>query len=144
MYGPIVFSAYKNSGGIEEGNYFDNFDKFLTNQGNAFVLSDGIFTAQRTGTYEFSVSARYYFSSGYSTISVEKNGVDELKFSNHEKSDDYSYDTLTFSWIMELKQKDIIRLKVTAGAFYTYGCIFNGKYIWGHAACATYVVLFWL
>ena len=133
MYDPIVFSAYKTSGGsVTVGNYLDNFDKFLTNQGNAFVISDGIFTAQRTGTYEFSVSARYYFSSGYSTISVEKNGVDELKFSNHEKSDDYSYDTLTFSWIMELKQKDIIQLKVTAGSFIcssSSGCIFNGKYI---------------
>ena len=131
MYGPIVFSAYKNSGRIEEGNYFDNFDKFLTNQGNAFVLSDGIFTAQRTGTYEFSVSARDDFFGGYSTISVEKNGVDELEFSNYETSSS-AYDTLTFSWIMELKQKDIIRLKVIDGTFTcdsTYGCIFNGKYI---------------
>lgn len=134
MYGPIVFSAYKNSGSrAGAGSYLDDFDKFLTNQGNAFVLSDGIFTAQRTGTYEFSVSARDDFFREYSTISVEKNGVDELEFSNYENSDrHYSDDTLTFNWIMELKQKDIIRLKVTAGSFFfgsNSGCIFNGKYI---------------
>ena len=54
MYGPLLFSAYKTSGSYAAGVYLDDFDKFLTNQGNAFVLSDGIFTAQRTGTYEFS------------------------------------------------------------------------------------------
>ena len=132
MYGPIVFSAYKTSTGSDTaGFYLANFDKFLTNQGNAFVLSDGIFTAQRTGTYEFSVSA-FHVINGYSRISVEKNGVDELMFTTWEKSSDYSDDTLTFSWIMELKQKDIIRLKVIDGAFNcgsSSGCIFNGKYI---------------
>ena len=131
MYGPIVFSAYGTTHGYGAGSYLDNFDKFLTNQGNAFVLSDGIFTAQRTGTYEFSVSAPDFSKNGRTTMSVEKNGVGELKFSNYEHSD-YSYDTLTFSWIMELKQKDMIRLKVTAGTFdcsSSYGCIFNGKYI---------------
>ena len=132
MYDPIVFSAYKTSGGsVTVGNYLDNFDKFLTNQGNAFVLSDGIFTAQRTGTYEFSVSA-FRAIAGYSRISVEQNGVDELTFLTWEKSGDYSDDTLTFNWIMELKQKDIIRIKVTSGKFIcesSSGCIFNGKYI---------------
>ena len=132
MYGPIVFSAYKTSGTFATGSYLDDFDKFLTNQGNAFVLSDGIFTAQRTGTYEFSVSA-FHIINGYSRISVEKNGISELKFSTWENTGgDYSDDTLTFSWIMELKQKDIIRLKVTDGRFYCgspNGCIFNGKYI---------------
>ena len=87
MYDPIVFSAYKTSGGsVTVGNYLDNFDKFLTNQGNAFVLSDGIFTAQITGAYEFSVSARYYFSSGYNTISVEKNGVAPCFSSSREQN----------------------------------------------------------
>ena len=69
---------------------------------------------------------------GYSRISVEQNGVDELTFLTWEKSSDYSDDTLTFNWIMELKQKDIIRIKVTAGRFNCgslSGCIFNGKYI---------------
>ena len=131
MYGPIVFSAYKTSGAYAAEEYLYDFDKFLTNQGNAFVLSDGIFTAQRTGTYEFSVSA-FRNIAGYSRISVEQNGVDELTFLTWEKSGDYSDDTLTFNWIMELKQKDIIRIKVTSGRFNcesSSGCIFNGKYI---------------
>ena len=69
---------------------------------------------------------------GYSRISVEQNGVDELTFLTWEKSGDYSDDTLTFNWIMELKQKDMIRIKVTSGRFNcesSSGCIFNGKYI---------------
>ena len=43
MYDPIVFSAYKTSGGsVTVGNYLDNFDKFLTNQGNAFVKGNSV------------------------------------------------------------------------------------------------------
>ena len=136
MYGPIVFSAYKSSGGeIGSGNYLAGFDKFLENQGNVFTLSNGIFTTQRSGTYEFSVTASVYDGEG--VLSVVKNGLDftpdlnVLSFSTY-----YNYETLSFSWIMELKQKDIIRLKVTAGSFDCGwmdgdGCIFNGKFIRG-------------
>ena len=68
-----------------------------------------------------------------SRLSVEKNNVKELEFI---QSDDYET-TLSFSWIMELKQGDTVRLKVSyanqsnKGLYCTenYNCIFNGKFI---------------
>ena len=45
---------------------------------------------------------------------------------------DNDSDTLSFSWIMELKKGDQIRLHVTLGHFYCeplYACIFDGKFV---------------
>ena len=61
------------------------------------------------------------------SIAVEKNGIAELEY----YSGGY-YDTLTFSWIMNLQKGDTIQMKVTRGLFACgsyVGCIFNGKFI---------------
>ena len=68
-----------------------------------------------------------------SRLSVEKNNVKELEFIQR---DDYET-TLSFSWIMELKQGDTVRLKVSYANQDNLGlhctensnCIFNGKFI---------------
>ena len=132
MYDQVIFSAYKNGGAsADAGEYLLEFSGFLINFGNGFDLSNGIFTAQRKGNYEFSVAA-YHSAAGSSDLTVEHNDALVLSFHTWERTGDYSDDTLSFSWIMELQQGDVVRLKVSSGRFYcgpNYNCIFSGKYI---------------
>ena len=126
----VIFSAYKNdSGNFYAGDYLEGFNGFLINFGNGFTLSNGRFTAQRNGNYDFSVAAYHYFERS-SDLTVEHNGAQVLIFRSFDDAD--AEDTLSFSWIMELKQGDVVRIKVTNGLFYcgtiNY-CIFSGKYI---------------
>ena len=131
MYGPIIFSAYTDSEiYFHAGDYITGFTKFLTNVGDSFTLSDGIFKAPRNGIYEFSSSLYAYDVSN--TLVVVKNEAQILKFTNW--SIDAQADmTLTFNWITELQKGDQIRLQVSSGSFacgLEYGsCIFNGKYL---------------
>ena len=58
-----------------------------------------------------------------------KNEVAELDFCSFTPG---SFDTLSFSWIMELQEADKIRLKAKSGTFLCQGgrgCTFNGKFI---------------
>jgi len=122
-----IFSAYKTHGQYGKGKYIISYDKFLLNYGNAFDLDTGTFTAQRPGIFEFFVSM-YHLTSGHALLGVMKNGILEVNFDSY---DDY-YDSLSFSWIMELQEGDIVQLKVISGVFRCYdiaGCIFNGKFI---------------
>ena len=131
MYGPIIFSAYADSQIIfNAGDYITGFTKFLTNVGESFTLSDGIFKAPRNGIYEFSSSIYAYGVSN--TLVMVKNEEQILKFTNWSK-DSQTDMTLTFNWITELQKGDQIRLQVSSGSFacgLEYGsCIFNGKYL---------------
>ena len=127
---PIVFSAYKTSGSYTDGQYIDGYDKFLTNYGNTFGLSTGIFTAPKQGVFEFFTATYHY---GNSHLLVEKNNISEMDFFSRDSSED----TLSISWIMALQQGDTVRLKV--GRFGNFGCgsdgatqsgcIFTGKFI---------------
>ena len=126
---PIVFSAFKTSGNYSHGKYIDGYDGLLTNYGNHFSLSTGIFTAPREGIFEFFTTTESHSRGAANYLNVEKNNVKELQFL---KSDDYE-SPLSLSWMMELKQGDTIRLKSSGG----YGfhctpkanCLFNGKFI---------------
>jgi len=132
MANPILFSAYKTSGGsISSGSYISSYTKFLTNHGNAFSLSTGIFTAPRAGVYEFS-SSTYGQGDGAQRIAVQKNNIYELRFDMYLTDQGSHQDNLSFDWIMKLEQGDTVRLKVTDGYFACYefaACVFNGKYI---------------
>ena len=130
MYDNVIFSAYKNETDgtyISAGNYLEKFNGYLTNFGNGFLLPNGTFTAPRIGTYEFSIAAHSY-SSNVAQLTVEHNGADVLSFFTRGSS----YNTLSFSWIMELQQEDTVKFKVTSGNIYchtSYDCIFSGKLI---------------
>ena len=135
MYGPIIFSAYKNTlTDFPLGHYITGFTEFLTNVGgtNCFILSDGTFITPRRGVYEFSVSV-YHWAEKKNILAVEKNHVQVIKF--QENVDNPLPDlTLTFNWYMELEKNDKVRLKVVGGNFHCGGdgsnnCIFNGRYI---------------
>jgi len=131
MANPIVFSAIKDFGGTSSGSYISSYTKFLTNHGNAFSLSTGIFTAPRAGVYEF-YSSTYGYDNGAHTIAVQKNNIDELKFKMYLTDKGINNDNLSFDWMMKLEQGDTVRLKATSGQFYcssTAACVFNGKYI---------------
>ena len=127
MANPIVFSAYKTHGGIAAGNYIGDYDKFLTSYGNTFDLASGIFTAPRGGSFEF-FAAMYQDNNNANSIQVQKNDAAEIEF----YSSYHDSDTVSFNWIMVLKEGDTVRMKVNNGDFYCgsyYGCIFNGKFI---------------
>ena len=131
MAKPVVFSAIRTSGSVTSGNYFNSYTKFLITYGDAFNLGSGVFTAPRSGIYQFSAAATF-FRKGENKISVEKNGTQILQFyseNEHERTDD---DTLSFNFIMQLQKYDTIRLKVTRGKFWcntSNVCVFNGYFI---------------
>ena len=125
MYDDVIFSAYKNdSTYIQTNGFFEGFSGYLTNYGDNFEPSSGTFTAPRKGIYEFSAAANGCNSGGYSSLTVQHNDADVVSFWT------YSYDTLSFSWVMDLQQGDIIRLRNPQGRFQCfddYDCIFSGK-----------------
>ena len=129
---PIVFSAYKSIGEASSGEYLKDFNGFLTNDGNCFDLSSGIFTPSRPGVYEFSASIFHTLIGFYSLI-VEKSNGKVLEFHASAGNVDNNYDTLSFSWIIDINQGETIRLKVSnIGAFVAYAdsnWVFNGKFI---------------
>ena len=129
MYDDVIFSAYKNDSHdivIDYGNYMEDFNGFLVNFGNGFLLPNGTFTAPRKGIYEFSVDAH---ARPNTILTVQCNGANELSFvaytSQHTSS-------MSFSWIMELEQEDTVKLFVKEESVYcdpSYNCIFSGKLI---------------
>ena len=110
----------------------DGYDGFLTNYGDHFSLSTGIFSAPREGIFEF-FTAIPNVEDGMSLLTVEKNNVKQLEFL---QADDYQT-LLSFTWIIELKKGDTVRLKVSYSnqndrglqCTETSNCIFNGKFI---------------
>ena len=134
-----MFSAVKTSGSYNVGSYLTSYQKFLTNHGNSFDLSSGIFIAPRNWVFEFSATTFYNADLGpvelaWFHLSVEKNGIGELSFgaNNYFNSND---DILTFDWIMELQKGDTMQLKVIDGQFQCgidtrrTNCLFSGKFI---------------
>ena len=113
------------------GTYITGFTSFLTNFGDSFTLSDGIFKAPRNGIYEFSASA-YHSDPLQNILAVVKNGIIYLRFLDSYQGGAGDWDwTLTFNWIMELQKGDQVRLQVEAGNFWCIytNCIFNGKFL---------------
>ena len=114
------------------GNYLTGFDGFLTNYGSCFDLVNGIFTPSRQGVHEFS-AAIFQYSLGPNTLIIEKQGTKVLEFHGSYGTVDDIYDTLSFTWIMELKQGETVRLRVgDSGKFDSFSdayWVFSGKYI---------------
>ena len=117
---------------MQNGNYLTGFDGFLTNYGSCFDLVNGIFTPSRQGVYEFS-AAIFQASLGINTLIVEKQGTKVLEFYGSYGNVDDIYNTLSFTWIMDLKQGETVRLRVSEyGEFVSDAYdpwIFNGKFI---------------
>ena len=111
------------------GQYITGFAEFLINIGDSFTLSDGLFTAPRNGTYEFSISI-FHQGDGRNVLAVVRNSEQVMKFNDHGTGKNMDY-TLTFNWIMKLQRGDKIQLQVESGSFYCdnelANCIFNGK-----------------
>ena len=126
-----MFSAYKITGDYNAGNFIIDYSKFLINYGNSFDLETGTFTTPRQGIFEFFVSMHHHNCGLRSELLVMKNRVKELWFSSYFPNN--NHDSLSFSWIMELQQGDIVQLQVESGCFdcndSVAGCIFNGKLI---------------
>ena len=119
---------------LTTGQYITDYNGFLTNYGNSFSASTGVFTAPRDGIYEF-FSATNNIRNTESNLGVMKNNyVQELEFFT---DNDYQ-DPLSVSWMMDLEKGDTIRLKVTDsndGGFNCTpdaNCISNGKFISKH------------
>ena len=64
---------------------------------------------------------------------IEKQGTKVLEFHGSYGTVDDIYDTLSFTWIMELKQGETVRLRVgdsgTFDSFSDANWVFSGKYI---------------
>ena len=134
---PIIFSAIKTSGKHYEGSYIDSFDKFLVDDGSEFNLDSGIFKAPTSGVFEFSATLQYTINQyrSFAQIAVLKNLVTQLEF--YEYAEDNNNDNrgnLSFTWMLELKEGDEVRLKTITGEFVCQPgsvCTFNGKFIQG-------------
>ena len=103
------------------------------NNGNAYDLSSGIFTAPKPGTYEFSASVKASVE-GWARVGIEKNNANELTFGAYADAHDQNYvsEILSFTWIMQLNQADTIRLKAVEEMHCDYNysdCVFSGKFI---------------
>ena len=121
----IMFSAYSDSGTIEEGNFI-HFDHSLINNGDHFSLSRGEFVAPVDGMYEFSFSA-HSESKKYADIEVTKNG--EKVFRWYTKNED-NRSILSPTFMIKLNAGDKIRLKVADDSVYTDDTLyrtFSGK-----------------
>ena len=131
---PLVFSAFKNDrGSASSGEYIRNFNGFLTNYGNSFSLTSGIFTSPRQGVFEFSTAIHHYTRKYSNTLVIEKSNSKVLEFEAYAEPNNSNGDTLSFSWIIDINQGETIRLKVgNNGKFEAYAdsnWVFNGKFI---------------
>ena len=128
----VVFSAFCKSGKTyPSGSYINAFDGVYVNNGNAYDLSSGIFTAPKPGVYEFSASVyRGYNPTDWARVGIEKNNANELTFGAYLQNDNAG--TLSFTWIMQLNQADTIRLKALEEIYCNRdyaNCVFSGKFI---------------
>ena len=119
----VIFSSYWNSEThVSSGSL--KYDSFLVNYGNAF---DGnVFKAPFDGVYEFNFLVNS--DSGEGQIDVLKNNVASLSFSNS----DVQYESLSATWLFQLKTNDEIKLNVARGTIYSNTNatrFFNGKLI---------------
>ena len=127
---------------FKPGKYIDKFDGFKVyyddsktdhTKPTSFDKKSGRFTTPLNGVYEFSLAIPHNNVKGSAYIIVEKNDAKELQFISYEPSNE-GYNTLSFTWYMELKKDDKIRLKVYKGyqSFYassTANVILSGKYL---------------
>ena len=106
--------------------------------GNAF---DGLstFTSPNNGYYEFSFAGTagierkdFPDKADGTTVIVEKNGEDKLKFFDNDDNFDEHQHLISFNWLMKLSKGEKIRLKLGQGKINigtNQNSIFNGKFI---------------
>ena len=112
----------------------NGFQGVYVNNGNAYDLSSGIYTAPKSGVYEFSAAVERGSSpaSGWARVGIEKNNANELIFGAYAREESDNSGTLSFTWIIQLNQADTIRLKARENIYCQINyaeCVFSGKFI---------------
>ena len=143
----VIFSAFKSSGGMHDGNYLQMFSGFNANHGDSFSLSSGIFKAPFKGTFQFSFAGKYETRNHDSDEVCVENGIHVMKnnelintftaYSAGAEYENYVNGYLTFDFSIDLEPNDEIRLKVkgtnNSGFSFEsandYHIVFSGKYI---------------
>jgi hypothetical protein len=111
--GGVMFGAVSDT---LESTFFDQdivFDYTVSNIGNAFDVSTGIFKVPVDGTYQFTFSAYDADSTARAYIQVFKNGLKVFSFLSSNPAEIMNH--FGHTWQMLLKKDDQINLHVTGG-----------------------------
>ena len=90
------------------------FDHIISNVGNGYDPSTGVFTAPRAGTYVFYVAAVEY-STYYLTLDIVINSAAKVRLVGYSSA---SYQTGTNMVAQYLRRGDDVRVKHTSGKGY--------------------------
>lgn len=94
------------------------FDVVITNTGNGYNPSTGVFTSPISGTYVFYVSAVEY-TSQHLAIDIVLNSVSKVRAYGHSSA---SYQTGTNMVVLELQKGDSVWVRFAGGkGYYTQG-----------------------
>ena len=128
----IAFSAYNKGGNFYESDFL-TFTNFHSQIGNGLDLKSGIFTAPISGFYSFSFHGQYHFDFDVTAVEILHNGSRVAMIDAFKHSDDHGFSGyLSYSWMLDLKQNDQVRLRVFSGEIYVYPfhyMVFNGQLI---------------
>jgi hypothetical protein len=110
MFAAISISSFTEANDI-------TFSESISNVGQGFDVSRGVFTAPVTGTFEFSFSSMTGAIIGsYAQVNVGKNGAVMLRFMDINQSGQYN--NFGHEWQLILQKGDEINLQLAAGTIY--------------------------
>ena len=124
----VAFTAYSTSGGTMSSNSDITFDHLLLNVGNAFNAGTGVFTAPKTGNYEFSWTLNSPSNQYLYCILLRNGNVELLKFFASE----IAYSSNGMKFVTPLYEGETIRLKTDSYPIYTDSNqyrVFSGKFL---------------
>jgi hypothetical protein len=110
MFAAISISSFTEANDI-------TFSESISNVGQGFDVSRGVFTAPVTGTFEFSFSSMTgAIAISYARVFVRKNGAIMLRF--EDKNDSDNYNNFGHVWQLILQKGDEINLQLAAGTIF--------------------------
>jgi hypothetical protein len=113
--GGVMFAAISNSSIAAEKDI--TFSESISNVGQGFDVSRGVFTAPVTGTFEFSFSSMTgSIAISYARVYVRKNGNVMLRFM--DKNDSDRLNNFGHVWQLILQKGDEINLQLYDGTIY--------------------------
>jgi hypothetical protein len=117
MPGGVMFAAIHS----QEVNGYEidiGFTDSISNVGQGFDVSSGVFTAPVTGTFEFSFSALTgIHGKSYAFVDVIKNGAIMFRFGDFNEVTGY-YNSFGHVWQSILQKGDEMKLRLYNGAIY--------------------------